>query len=43
MHEAREAGATTVGVAWGWHGEERLLGAGPDHIARRPSDLLDLF
>jgi phosphoglycolate phosphatase len=43
VHEAREAGATTVGVAWGWHGEERLLGAGPDHIARRPSDLLDLF
>jgi phosphoglycolate phosphatase len=41
--EARAAGATTVGVAWGWHGEERLLGADPDHMARRPSDLLDLF
>jgi phosphoglycolate phosphatase len=43
VREARAAGVTTVGVAWGWHGEERLLGAGPDHIARRPSDLLDLF
>ena len=43
VHEARDAGAVTVGVAWGWHGEERLLSAGPDRIARRPDDLLDLF
>ena len=43
VHEAREAGAGTVGVAWGWHGEERLLGAVPDRIAHHPSDLLDLF
>jgi phosphoglycolate phosphatase len=43
VHEARDAGATTVGVAWGWHGEERLRRARPDHIARRPSDLVDLF
>jgi phosphoglycolate phosphatase len=41
--EAQAAGAGTVGVAWGWHGEERLLGAGPDRIVRRPTDLLDLF
>ena len=43
VHEAREAGAVTVGVAWGWHGEERLLGADPDHVARHPSDLLDII
>jgi len=43
VHEAREAGARTVGVAWGWHGEERLLHAAPDHIAHAPGDLLDLF
>ena len=43
VHEARDAGAVTVGVAWGWHGEERLLSAGPDLMARRPADLLDLF
>jgi phosphoglycolate phosphatase len=43
VHEARDAGATTVGVTWGWHGEERLLGAGPDHLIRRPCDLLDLL
>ena len=41
--EAREAGAGTVGVAWGWHGEERLLRVAPDHMAHAPSDLLDLF
>jgi phosphoglycolate phosphatase len=41
--EARAAGATTVGVAWGWHGEDRLLRAAPDVIARTPRDLLDLF
>jgi phosphoglycolate phosphatase len=41
--EAKAAGATTVGVAWGWHGEERLLRAEPDLIARTPRDLLDLF
>ena len=43
VHEARDAGAVTVGVAWGWHGEERLLRAEPDQMARRPADLLDLF
>jgi phosphoglycolate phosphatase len=43
VYEARDAGAVTVGVAWGWHGEERLLGAGPDLMARRPVELLDLF
>jgi phosphoglycolate phosphatase len=43
VHEARAAGAVTVGVAWGWHGEERLLGAEPDLIARRPRDLFELF
>jgi phosphoglycolate phosphatase len=41
--EAREAGARTVGVAWGWHGEERLARAAPDRMAHAPRDLLDLF
>jgi len=41
--EAREAGVGTVGVAWGWHGEERLRRAAPDHMAHAPSDLLDLL
>ena len=41
--EARAAGATTVGVAWGWHGAERLAKVRPDHLAHAPSDLLQLF
>ncbi len=41
--EAREAGVGTVGVAWGWHGEARLLRVSPDRMAHAPGDLLDLF
>jgi len=41
--EARAAGASVVGACWGWHGEERLLRAHPDRMARRPSDLLGLL
>lgn len=43
MLEARAAGAATIGASWGWHGEERLLRAEPDRMARRPGDLLDLL
>ena len=41
--EARAAGVGTVGVAWGWHGEDRLARVAPDHMAHAPCDLLDLF
>jgi phosphoglycolate phosphatase len=41
--EARTAGATPVGVTWGWHGEERLLRADPERLVHRPADLLELF
>jgi phosphoglycolate phosphatase len=41
--EAREAGVGTVGVAWGWHGEERLRRVNPDRMVHTPNDLLDLF
>ena len=41
--EAREAGVGTVGVAWGWHGVERLRRVRPDHVVHAPGDLLDLF
>jgi phosphoglycolate phosphatase len=41
--EARAAGAAVVGASWGWHGEERLLHAEPDRMARHPSELLDLL
>ena len=42
MIEAREAGARTVAVTWGWHDRERLLTAAPDRVAERPEDLLTL-
>jgi phosphoglycolate phosphatase len=40
MREARLAGATPVGVAWGWHAPEELEEAGAERIARTPADLL---
>jgi phosphoglycolate phosphatase len=40
MREARLAGATPVGVAWGWHGPELLEEAGAERIAQTPADLL---
>lgn len=40
MREARLAGATPVGVAWGWHGTDRLEEAGAERIAKTPADLL---
>ncbi len=41
--EARAAGVGTVGAVWGWHGEELLRRARPDHLAFAPTDLLQLF
>ena len=40
MREARLAGATPLGVAWGWHGREQLEAAGAECIADTPADLL---
>jgi phosphoglycolate phosphatase len=40
MREARLAGVTPVGVAWGWHDPERLEAAGAEHVAATPVDLL---
>ena len=39
VREAREAGATPVGVAWGWHEPEMLLEAGAERVAA-PAELL---
>jgi phosphoglycolate phosphatase len=43
MREALLAGATPVGVAWGWHEPERLLAAGAARIAGTPAELLALL
>ncbi len=40
MREARLAGVTPVGVAWGWHDPERLEAAGAECVAATPADLL---
>jgi phosphoglycolate phosphatase len=40
MREAHLAGATPLGVAWGWHGREQLEEAGAERIAETPADLL---
>ena len=40
MREARLAGVTPLGVAWGWHGPEQLLEAGAEAIAKTPADVL---
>jgi phosphoglycolate phosphatase len=40
MREARRAGATPLGVAWGWHDPELLEAAGAERVAASPADLL---
>ncbi|HNT89981.1 MAG TPA: HAD hydrolase-like protein, partial [Candidatus Hydrogenedentes bacterium] len=43
MIEAREAGATAVAAAWGWHPVEKLREGAPDVLLREPADLLAFF
>ena len=40
MEMARAAGATAVGVAWGYHEIADLLNAGAHAIIHQPADLL---
>ena len=40
IREAREAGVTPLGVAWGWHDPELLEEAGAQRIAATPAELL---
>ncbi|HET6496234.1 MAG TPA: hypothetical protein VFH61_12820 [Thermoleophilia bacterium] len=42
MREARLAGATPCGVAWGWHAPELLLETGAATIAQTPAALLEV-
>jgi phosphoglycolate phosphatase len=43
MAMARAAGATAVGVAWGYHEPEELRRAGAHHVAATPADIIDLI
>ncbi|NTF42095.1 HAD-IA family hydrolase [Rhizobium rhizogenes] len=40
MQMAKAAGATAIGVSWGYASVEELLAAGADAIAHHPNDLL---
>lgn len=40
IYEGQKAGVSTVGVAWGWHGEEKLKESSPDYIINTPLELL---
>lgn len=42
MTMARAAGATAIGVAWGYHDPAALAQAGAHHIAARPADIITL-
>ncbi|MCF3639749.1 HAD-IA family hydrolase [Rhizobium sp. TRM95111] len=41
MQMAKAAGATAIGVAWGYASVPELIAAGADHILREPADLVD--
>lgn len=43
IYEGRQAGAATVGVAWGWHGPDKLLESRPDHLIYAPGELIQLI
>ncbi len=43
IREAREAGVTPLGVAWGWHEPEQLMEAGAERIAASPAELLTIL
>ncbi|KXF77580.1 HAD family hydrolase [Paramesorhizobium deserti] len=43
MEMARAAGATAVGVSWGYHTPEALHASGADHVLDAPADLLTLL
>jgi phosphoglycolate phosphatase len=43
MQMAKSAGARAIGVGWGYHDAEALMGAGAECILRRPVDLMPLL
>jgi phosphoglycolate phosphatase len=43
IREAREAGVTPLGVAWGWHEPEKLMEAGAERVAASPAELLTVL
>ena len=43
MQMARSAGATAVGVSWGYSTPDALVGAGADHVVHHPEEILSLL
>jgi phosphoglycolate phosphatase len=43
VETAKRAGMVAVAVTWGFASEEALATAEPDHMARTPADILELF
>ena len=43
IYEGRQAGAVTVGAAWGWHGPDRLMESRPDYLIHAPGELIKLM
>ena len=42
IEEGNAADVATIAVDWGWHSIDHLLSAGPDAVAHRPEDLIEL-
>jgi phosphoglycolate phosphatase len=40
MEMARSAGATAIGVSWGYHAVEELHAAGAHAVLKHPSELI---
>ncbi len=43
MHTAINADVTSIGVAWGFRGQQELEEAGADHIISHPSEMIKLI
>ncbi|ATW28117.1 HAD family hydrolase [Candidatus Formimonas warabiya] len=43
IFEGKEAGALTVGVAWGWHGADKLHESNPDYLVFSPGELANIL
>lgn len=41
--EGKAAGAKTIGVAWGWHGADKLQEASPDYLVYTPAELFEVL
>lgn len=41
--EGQKAGVRTIGVAWGWHGREKLKESSPDYLVSSPQELASLL